>query len=430
MAGLIDTLFSPRMAADADPTDDFWYQSLGAGSVPAAGIRVTPERAVQLPVVQSSLAELANPIGYLPLVFFRRNDDGSKERVTPMIDSVLRHQANAEHTAAEFRATMQWNLGLYRNAYAEILPSRRSVIGGLRAIHPSLVMPEQTAGGVRYRVSENGRTRTLLPGTEIWHLRATPLAASGLSGDSVVESSREVISKALALQDYASRFFANDGTPTGGILQHPSQFKDKESRDNFLSAWQRARGGANRHKVATLEYGIEYKAPEVQSNKESQFLESKKENDLDLARIWNMPPHKVGILDRATFSNIEQQSLEFVTDTLMIWLVLWEQAIKRDLIFEEDIYCEFNVAGLLRGDLKARYEAYAIARNWGWLSVNDIRKLENSNPIDDGDIYLQPLNMQEAGDRAVGGNPQPKSTTAAEPSALDPHTPTTGGSHA
>jgi HK97 family phage portal protein len=159
-------------------------------------------------------------------------------------------------------------------------------------------------------------------------------------------------------------------------------------------------GGNNRNKIGVIDDGGKF-TPMPIDNKAAQFIETYKEVALSICRLWRMQPHKIGLLDKAAFSNIEQQALEFVTDTLMPWIVMWEQAIKRDLLTDPRLYAHHNVAGLLRGDLKSRYESYAQARNWGWLSVNDIRRLENLNPVDNGDIYLEPLNMVPSGtDRA------------------------------
>lgn len=217
---------------------------------------------------------------------------------------------------------------------------------------------------------------------------------------SPIDAARHSIGAQIAATEYAARFWANDARP-GGIIKHPGHFKDADSKTNFIRAWQRALTGANRHKVNVLEHGMEYQETRL-TNEQSQFLETRKYQNEDIARIFRLPPHKVGINEHSTFSNIEHQGLEFVTDTMLPWLKRWEQAIRRDLILEPErpvIFAEFNVDGLLRGDIESRYRAYAIGRNWGWLSVNEVRAKENLNGIgEDGDVYLQPLNMQPAGE--------------------------------
>ncbi len=408
----------PRAAAghERDPADDFWYGSVWSAA--AAGVAVTPETALRLPVVLDCLHVLAQPIASLPLKLYRRRADGGKAPVEGHeLGLVLGRQANAEQTAYEFRGQMQWDLALHGNAYARIGPGRRYAVGSLTRLDPTLVSPRRRSDGrpvYEVRDPRAGVMRTLGP-DEVWHLRGLPLDSDGLVAAAPIETGREAIAMALALQDYAARFFANDATPNG-VVEMAGPFKDAESRDNWIRAWQRAHAGRNRHKIGVLEPGMTYKEVSI-ANDKAQFIETAKEADLRVARIWRIPPHKVGILDRATFSNIEQQALEFVSDTLLPWLRLWEQAISRDLIVRDPtLFAEFNVAGLLRGDLKSRYEAYAVGRNWGWLSVNDVRRLENMNPLDDGDGYLRPLNMVPA-DAPADGDP---SASAGRPFVAPP----------
>ncbi|HEX9707501.1 MAG TPA: phage portal protein, partial [Steroidobacteraceae bacterium] len=242
-------------------------------------------------------------------------------------------------------------------------------------------------------------TRTLSESAEMWHLRAPPLDDLALAGRSHLEMSAELLSGALALQDYAARYWLNDGRPPGWI-EHPSSFKTAEDRARFMAALKRAHSGRNRHSLGVLEWGMKFKDVGA-TNESSQFLETMKEKDVALTRLWNVPPHKVGILDRATFSNIEQQSIEFVRDTLGAWLVVWQQSIKVNLIGnrrDARLYCEFDLTDLLRGDLQSRFAAYNQARTGGWMSINDIRRRERMSPIENGDTYLEPLNMRRVGE--------------------------------
>ena len=200
---------------------------------------------------------------------------------------------------------------------------------------------------------------------------------------------------ALAAQEYGGRFYANDQQP-GGVLEHPNHFKDDEARMAFARSWAVARGGANRHKKAILEDGMKYHALGI-SNEDAQFLETRQYSDVEIARMYRIPPPMLQILDNANYSNTVELNRAFVVHALMPWLVRWEQRINSDLIIHRRrFFVEFNVAGLLRGELKTRDEAYAIGRNWGWLSVNDVRRLENMNPLEGGDDYLRPLNMVPA----------------------------------
>ena len=386
-------------AADStarDASDDFWYQDVGAMS--AAGISVTEDTALTLPVVADCLGALADPVGTLPLKVFDRQPDGSKVSVAGAeIADVLTVQPNEEEDACQFRSQMQWDLGAHRNAYALITPGPRGAVDQLVRVPPSAMTVRRTqSGAVSYEVLDGatGQRRAYRP-DQVWHLKKSPLTRDGLRGRSILEDTgRETIGKALAVRDYGARFFKNDTRPSS-VIEYPGTFKEADSKNNFVRAMKRAFGSGNRHSIAVLEHGMTWKQMSVDPE-QAQFNETEKESYLDITRLWHMP-HKVGILDKATFSNIEQQSLEFVIDTLMPWLVLWETAINTRLIVNRPTwFAEFNVNGLLRGDIKTRYEAYAQGRNWGWLSVNDIRRLENMDPLPEGDQYLRPLNMAPA----------------------------------
>ncbi len=379
-----------------DPSDDFWYGAIGQAG--AAGLAVTPETIEQIPEVYDCLNVISETVAWLPLGMFRRGLNGSKERAEnhPIAD-ILHHRANETETAIEFRMQMQWDFTLHHNAFAEILPGPRGAVDQLIRLEPqnvSWVTLGDGSGLFEYR-EQDGRARRI-EREDMFHLKRSPLRPGGIFGKPKTETGREVLSRSLAIQDFAARYFQNNATP-GGVVEMDQDFATEEDRKKFAQKWRKAFSGFNRHKTAVLLPHQKWKSVQA-TNEESQFIEAAKEVALQVARLFRMPPHKIGILDNATFSNIEQQSLEFVTDTMMQWLVAWEQAIRRDLILAPDqFFAEFNVGGLLRGDLKTRYEAYAQARNWGWLSVNEIRKLENMNAIPEGDVYLQPLNMVPAG---------------------------------
>jgi HK97 family phage portal protein len=399
-------------ASSRDPSDDFWY---GRVSRPvAAGVSVSVETALTVPVVFDCLQALSQSIGPLPFGIFERAADGSKQRRDqhPLMRCLM--DPNPETTSTEFFGQMVFDLASEGNFYAEIRGGVLGPVSEMWRLEPACVTVQRLPdGSKRFEVREGATTRRLVD-DEVWHIKAFPHVDGGLKGMSPIHAGREAIGAAIALQDYAARFFANDATPPF-VIEHPTNFKDDDSKTNFLTALKRWWGGARRHSPGVLEYGMKLNRVGV-NNEEAQFLETRKELAYEIARLWRMPPHKVGMLERATNNNIEHQSLEFVTDTLLPWIGLIEKSVRKYLIINsERFFFEFNVAGLLRGDMKARYEAYAQGRQWGWLSVNDIRKLENMNPIRNGDAYLQPLNMVPA-----GSAPPPE---AARPDAeiLGPH---------
>ncbi|NOX39770.1 MAG: phage portal protein [Alphaproteobacteria bacterium] len=378
-----------------DPSDSFWYRPVS--SPVAAGVDVTIERARRIPVVRDCLQVLSHSVAGLSWGIFERISSGeTKVRRDHPLTAVF-NDPNPEMTPFEFFASLVDDLATEGNFFAEIKPGTRGQIHYLWRIEPKHVTVERLPNrDRRFRIREPGMPERVLLTGEIWHVRVPPLI-SNLIGTSTIMEGRDAIGAAIAVQDYAAAFFKNDATPPF-VLKYASKFKDEESKLNFLNSFTRWVTGNNRHKPGILEHDIGIERLGV-TQEESQFLETRREIALDCSRLWRIPPHKVGILDRATFSNIEQQSLEFVVDTLTPWLELIENSANKELIlFPNKYYFEFNVASLLRGDLKSRYEAYAQGRQWGWLSVNEIRRLENMNGIGvTGNRYIEPLNMAPAG---------------------------------
>lgn len=410
-------LFGRVRADGRDAADDFWY---GPVSQPvAAGVSVSVERALTLPVVYDCLQVLSQTIGGLPKGIFEYGPDRSKDKRDDHPLMKVFRDPNPETTSIEFFGQMIFDLASEGDFFAEIRGGRLGPITELWRHEPRRVHVERLSDGSRrYRVLlDDGSTR-YFGEAEIWHVKVLPHRENGLRGSSRIHSGRETIGAAIAVQEYSARFFANDCTPPF-VMEHPTSFKDDTSRGNFLDAIKRWWGGRRRHSPGLLEHGIKLNRVGV-NNEEAQFNDTKVALDHSLARLWRMPPHKVGLLDKATFSNIEQQALEFVIDTLLPWLRLVEESVRQNLIVQPDrFFFEFNVAGLLRGDIKARYEAYAQGRQWGWLSVNEIRRLENMNPVTGGDTRLQPLNMVPIG---TGGGSAGRADLAAPDHEIVDHT--------
>jgi hypothetical protein len=240
----------------------------------------------------------------------------------------------------------------------------------------------------------DGEQQTLRQ-SEVLHLRGA--SDDGLVGLNPVEVERIAVSFGLTTQDYGRRFYENDAS-AGNWIEFPGKFSDLEARRKFVSEYQASQTGHNRFKTPVLDNGL--KLHEMQlKNTDAQFLETRKYQDTDICRIWRMQPHKVGILDNATFSNIEQQALEHVTDTLMPWLTRWEERLSLELLDEDEqeiLFFEFLVDGLMRGDSTARSNFYNKGILTGWMTRNEARLLENRNPLPGLDEPLEPLNMQSA----------------------------------
>ena len=391
--------FTPHSwrASDRDPADDRWYAPADMILPSAAGPVVTPATALKSSAVYRCVRLLGQTLGSLPLTVYERRADGGRD-AAPLhpLARLFARGPNREMTLFEWVEIMEWDLELRGNGYSEILPGPLGAVDQLIRIHPDRLRVERIEdGSQRFEVrGERGAATRRLMRSEIFHLRGP--SQDGMTGLNPIALERETFGMALAAQDYGGRFFRNDARPRGA-LEMDGKFKDQIEADEYMASWHRAYGGFNRHKTALLQMGIKYK-PISMTNEDAQFLETRKYTDVEIARIFDIPPHKIGILDRATLRNIEQQNIEFVTNAIHPRCVRWEQAIARDLLIDaERFFVKFNLDALLRGDIKSRYEAYAISRNWGWQSVNEIRKREDMNPVPGGDELISPLNMAPLG---------------------------------
>ena len=393
--------------AGRDPADDYWYEEVGPRS--SAGQTVTHDTAIKVAVALACIKVIAQSQAQLPLQLFFRNARGDRELAVdhPVYD-LIHDQPNEEHTAVEFKEMMTAWAVARGTAYAEILPGRRGAVDQLIPLHPDHMNPIKVRdasgrGHWQWEYCAPGEPMRRILRDDLFLLRALAVQPNSPLGVDPIMAAKDTIGAALAAADYGNRFFSNDATPSG-VIEWDSHFKNEESQSIWTRAWRKAFSGKNRHSVAVLTHGMKYHQIGL-TNEQAQLLETRAHLDVDVCRVFGVQPHKVGILDRATFSNIEEQSIAFVRDTMMPWLVRWEQAIKRDLLSSPRFYAEHNVASLQRGDIKSRYESYAIGRQWGYLSVNEIRRMENLDGIGpSGDVYLQPSNMAPAGE---GDDPTP-----------------------
>lgn len=418
--GLFSSLLaSAGFGQKRDAMDNRWWGATSGVVVSQSGVAVTRETGLELDSVQAVLEVLAGAVSTLPIMVLEGEGDDKKPVKDHPVYRLLHDSPNARQTSTEFRDELTRHLAWDRNAYCRIIPGASYPIGALEPIHPTRVTKvERLADGrVYYTIAPpagtSGQNETLRD-DEIWHIRKAPLTQDGLRGIPVWESGRETLGRALAVERYGARWFRNSGQ-SGGLLKHPGRFKTPEDRQIFMEAWRAGRTGESQHSDRILYDGVDYTPVSVQ-NDTAQFIETLREVAVKVLSLWQMPPHRAGRLERATFSNIEAQGLEYVVYTLAPWLCAIEQAAWRDLLIGEDrsrYTIEFNVAGFLRGDVKSRFQAYAAGRQWGWLSVNDIRRLENQPPIGpDGDIYLQPSNMTPAGSDPSQSDPSPSDPSA------------------
>lgn len=361
-------------------------------------MRVSADSAMRLTAVYACVRILSETMASLPFVLYRTDASGGKVRVTNhWLYRLFARRPNRFQNPFEWREMMQGHLALRGNAYNRIISNARGEITELVPIHPDRIRIELLPSGeFRYRVTDRDGRESVLPRGEVWHLRG--LSSDGLLGMSPIEIARESVGMALAAQDYGARFFANDAKPTGGWIEFPGSFKDAEAKKVFRESYQQAQSGANRGKVLVLENGMKFHEVGV-TNRDAQFLELRKFQITDIARLFRVPPHMIGDLDRATFSNIEQQSLEFVMHTMTPWAERWEASIEAELLPDDDgLEVEFDFANLMRGDAASRAGYYQSGIQNGWLTRNEARLAENLNPLEGLDEPLRPLNMTEESD--------------------------------
>ena len=380
-----------------------------------SGKAVTERSAMQMTAVYSCVRILAEAVAGLPLHLYRYKEDGGKEKALDHPLYLLLHdEPNPEMSSFVFRETLMTHLLLWGNAYAQIIRNGKGEVIALYPLMPNRMVVDRDIHGQLYyqytRSTEEAPTMkgvtVNLPPSDVLHIPG--LGFDGLVGYSPIAMAKNAIGMAIACEEYGAKFFANGAAP-GGVLEHPGTIKDPQ---RVRESWQSTFGGSgNSNKIAVLEEGMKY-TPIGISPEQAQFLETRKFQINEIARIFRVPPHMVGDLEKSSFSNIEQQSLEFVKYTLEPWLVRWEQSIQRTLFSPEEkkrSFAKFNVEGLLRGDYASRMSGYATARQNGWMSANDIRELENLDRIpteDGGDLYLINGNMLPLGNAGAFADTQ------------------------
>ncbi len=367
-----------------------------------SGKRVNARTSMQMTAVYSCVRVLAEGVASLPLHVYQSAEDGStKKAVDSPLYFLLHNEPNPEMTSFVFRETLMTHLLLWGNAYAQIIHNGRGEAVALYPLMPDRMTVDRDDNGRLFyeymtsyddaKTMPNGIVR--LSPRDVLHIPG--LGFDGLVGYSPIAMAKNAVGMAIACEEFGARFFEKGAAPVG-VLEHPGTLEKPEKlREN----WQSVYGGSgNAGKVAVLEEGMKYSPISIPPD-QAQFIETRKFQLDEIARIYRVPPHMIGDLEKSSFSNIEQQSLEFVKYTLDPWISRWEQALERALLLpseRHDHFIKFNVDGLMRGDYVSRMNGYAIARQNGWMSANDIRELENLDRIpaeDGGDLYLVNGNM-------------------------------------
>ena len=383
---------SPKDTVSAAPT--FYFGSSFSGK------SVTARSAIQLSTVYACVRVISETVASLPLNVFEVTERGGVKALEHPLQRLLHDEPNPEMTSFVWRETMLSHLLLWGNSYCQIIRNGRNGIVGLYPLLPDhMEVDRDSKGRLTYTYTTGeGRIVRLAP-EDVLHIPG--LGFDGVMGYSPIALEKSAVGLSIAAEEYGSKFFGNGAMPSG-VLTHPNTVKDPK---RLRESWNAAYGGsANSGKVAILEESMSF-TPISIPNDAAQFLETRKFQVTEICRIFRVPPHMIGDLERATFSNIESQNISFGVHTIRPWLVRIEQAMNRALFSEGEkagssggrrYYAQFNLDGLMRGNYKSRMEGYAIARQNGWMSANDIRELENLNPIpveEGGDMYLVNGNM-------------------------------------
>lgn len=388
-----------------------------------SGEQVDEKSAMQIATVYACVRLLADSVAQLPLHLFRVvGEDGQEKANDHPLYNILYRQPNPEMTDFSFKEVLMTHLLLWGNAYVQIIRDGKNNVLGLYPLLPENVEIDRDAKGNLYYIyhaytdevpGDNNKDITFRR-DEILHIPG--LGFNGLVGFSPIAMMKNSLGTNIAVEKYGSSFFKNGAQPSG-VLEHPGVLKDPQKiRDNWSSVYG---GAGNAHKVAVLEENMHYK-PISLPPEDSQFLSTREFGVEEICRIFRVPPHMVQDLKRATYSNIEHQSIDFVVHTLDPWLIRIEKAIIKDVLLEEekDVYFpKFNVDGLLRGDIESRMRAYGTGISNGFFSPNDARRKENMPLIpaeEGGDYYFVNgsfVRLRDVGaaySAAGASQPQPK----------------------
>lgn len=374
------------------------------GEPTASGVSISPSGSLKLAAVWACVRVISEDIASLPLITYKRLDRGKERATSHRLYRLLHDEPNPFMTAMQLRETLQGHVLLWGNAYANI---ERDDDGRPVAVWPlrpdQMDTPIVSAGGtLLYTYHVPGAGPRALTQSDVFHLRG--LSSDGIVGYSPITLHRQALSLSLATMEFGNRFFGNDSRP-GGILQAKTKLS-KEAADRMKASWESAHQGLTKaHRVAVLEEGVEWKQVGIPPE-DAQFLETRLFQVQETARIFRMPPHKIQELSRATYANIEEQAIEYVSDTLRPWLVRWEQQINKDLLMPRErgrYFVEHLMDALLRGKTLERFQAYQLGMQNGVWNANEVREMENANPFDGGDMHLQMANMVP-----YGTTPEPK----------------------
>lgn len=381
---------------------DVWAALIDGGAQTAAGVSVSPETALRCPAVYAAVGVIAQSVAQLPLHLYARRPDGGKERADHPLAEVLLERANDWTTAFGFRMAMQQALLLHGNAYAIVVRAGGQVRELVQVPSASVTVEADGDGVPAYTVTAGNGARRTYDRADVLHIRLAPDPRNPLVGTSPVQQCREAIALSLVLEQHGSKLFANGAKPSGVLMtdKHVTPEVLQRLRAQFDAAYS---GTANAGRSMLLESGLRW-AQLSMSSVDAEYTALRRYQLEEIARVYRVQAHKLGHLERSTFSNIAEQNQEFLTDCLLPHLENWQQAISMTLLSEDErktLFPEFLIDDLIRADIRARFEAYSQAITNGILSPNEVRQRENLPAYEGGDEYRRPMNTE------VPGQPQP-----------------------
>jgi len=399
LEGLLEKRASTGAATALSNPNSFLYNWFSGGASDAAsGMAVSETTALNIAAVYSAVNVSARTISSLPLKVYKSLEPRGKDeaRDHPLYP-ILKTTPNGDVTSAAWRRTMQGDVLLWGNGYSEIERDGGARAIGLHRRHPSRVTPERVAGKLVYRVTNHNKPDSSVAAADMLHI--PNFSTDGIKGLSPIQAHREGLGLALAAERTAGAFFGN-GTFFGGFIKAPGNMSP-EARERLRLSLEALHKGPDRaHKFAVLDEGMDYQSSGVPPE-DAQLLAVRLFQVSEVARLYNLPPHKLGDLENATYSNIEEQSLAFAQDHVVPWLVVWEQELQRKLFGGTEYFAEHVTHGLLRGDFATRSEGYVKMILNGIMTRNEVRNLENLNPAEGGDQYIVPQNVALLDDDGV-----------------------------
>ena len=388
---MLQEILSASGFANRDPTHDDWYEPRG-GMTTHAGIDVTPVAAIKFSSVFACIQKIAKTIASLPVHVYEKTGVRETRLVDHELNEILDWRGNSRATGITVRSSMTTNRLAWGNGVAEITYTNGGKIAALTPLMSKYLRPIVTpAGELHWEHRPDGQYDTTLPPGKYLH-DPGPFSLNGLIGISPIAST-ETIGGAIATQTFVNTFFGNGAVP-GGFLEFPAELQLSDERqdalvEKFNETWQ---GSKRAHKIGRLREGVTFKQIGMPLE-DMQLLESRKFNRIEICSIFDVPPILIQELDPGKYTAIEQAMIMWVRDSLLPQCKSLEAVYKRVFFPDSNLYVKHNLAGLMRGDMKAQAEFFKAGIQWGWFTVNDVREMMEFNSVEGGDINWIQMNM-------------------------------------